>query len=286
MDPVIPKLPSKCSKDVKAVNLSRFQMSPLTNLSQIPRYQEYKPTEECLTEHYKCLPTTHTLPLSDGSLTEHLSNPQFMANPSLPNILQSEVVDWSCKSLDPTYESLLFDSKTSDLKSKVNKRSRLVKQVWESKNVSKEKRFKIEDYNPDNGCPKCLKNFSSLSALRYHLIQHKDKFLCELCARFISFHKNMQHSRQHSLVGDKFKCKSCNKILLSEASLINHSKIHEGYKYFCSKCPRKFFQKSNLLVHIEKMHCALPLYPFSCAVCSKSFRNKLSLAHHEVRHRK
>ena len=122
-------------------------------------------------------------------------------------------------------------------------------------------------------CPDCSKQFSSMPALKYHLLQHNNpkKFLCKLCDRFLPLRKQTLHSKLHAKLGDKFKCKICDKVLVNEGSLANHSKIHEGFNYRCKYCPRSFFQKSNLNVHIEKMH------KFKSKICDKVLVNKGSL---------
>lgn len=126
----------------------------------------------------------------------------------------------------------------------------------------------------DSGCcPDCLKQFSSMSALGYHLLQHKNpkKFFCKLCDRFLPLPKQTLHSKLHAKVGNKFKCKICDKFFIKDGSLANHNKIHEGFKYRCKYCPRSFFQKSNLNVHIKKMH------KFKSKICDKVLVNKGSL---------
>ena len=140
-------------------------------------------------------------------------------------------------------------------------------------------------FDPSKRCPKCFKAFSSESALKYHLEQHnnKSKFLCKDCQRFILFSKKKVHVKMHIQAGEKFKCKICQKIFLNPSSLITHAKIHKEYEYPCTKCTRKFALKSNMKVHMEKIHSVKHNYP--CSVCNKSFLNRLSLAHHEFRHK-
>ena len=132
-----------------------------------------------------------------------------------------------------------------------------------------------------NKCTICSKTFSFETGLKYHLEQHKNKnkFYCELCQRFVWVTKKKLHVKQHEKAGSKFKCDTCQRICLRQAYLEQHRLTHQEAQYPCRKCSKKFVSKTNLKVHMAKMHSAQGSFP--CTVCQKIFKSKLSLTHHQ-----
>merc|ERR1719369_1266476 len=70
----------------------------------------------------------------------------------------------------------------------------------------------------------------------------------------------------------------CGKYFLSKSRLKQHTIIHnDNYKHPCSLCDRKFHQKANLEVHMERKHSPLNfISKHECTICGKSF-SKFSL---------
>ncbi|XP_029448410.1 gastrula zinc finger protein XlCGF57.1-like isoform X2 [Rhinatrema bivittatum] len=79
-----------------------------------------------------------------------------------------------------------------------------------------------------------------------------------------------------------FSCTECGKNFLCKAGLRRHQKIHSmGKKPFTrAKRDKNFNQKINLIE--QKIHTN---ETFSCTVCGKSFRHKISLRRHKKMHK-
>ena len=135
--------------------------------------------------------------------------------------------------------------------------------------------------NDSDNCPDCMKSFTSVPALRDHLMQHRDpkQFLCELCDRFLPKRLKKAHNKLHTKVGDKFKCMICDKSFMTNVSLSNHISNHKSAKFCCETCPQRFFLKKNLKVHIENVHTKVE-DKFKCKICNKVLANEGSLANH------
>ncbi|KAG4080033.1 hypothetical protein HA402_006345 [Bradysia odoriphaga] len=70
---------------------------------------------------------------------------------------------------------------------------------------------------------------------------------------------------------------------LSRVSLQKHSKVHTNdFRYVCDHCDRKFYAKSDLILHMYS-HKTSPL-PFQCDECDKSFSAKFKLNQHIMTH--
>lgn len=93
----------------------------------------------------------------------------------------------------------------------------------------------------------------------------------------LKYHENRHNNIQHV-------CNECGRTFLSSISLQKHSKVHTGdFKYTCDHCDMKFYNKSELILHMYN-HKKIPL-PFTCDTCDKSFSAKFKLNQHVETHK-
>ncbi|KAJ8919680.1 hypothetical protein NQ315_006208 [Exocentrus adspersus] len=143
-------------------------------------------------------------------------------------------------------------------------------------------------------CQFCKKFFLRLNYLEMHRTYgcsanpHRSRPLCDFCGRkFCQPQKLKVHiKRMHSDLSEvlkEFQCKSCLKILGSRAALQRHSKeVHQKQidgACSCSRCGKKFQNKSNLKIHMLT-HSGIK--PFKCAAdsCKAAFTTKQCLQFH------
>ncbi|XP_018567785.1 uncharacterized protein LOC108908278 [Anoplophora glabripennis] len=143
-------------------------------------------------------------------------------------------------------------------------------------------------------CQFCKKFFLRLNYLEMHRTYgcsanpHRSRPLCDFCGRkFCQPQKLKVHiKRMHSDFSEvlkEFQCKSCLKILGSRAALQRHSKeVHQKQidgACSCSRCGKKFQNKSNLKIHMLT-HSGIK--PFKCIAdnCKAAFTTKQCLQFH------
>ncbi|CAG9821719.1 unnamed protein product [Phaedon cochleariae] len=143
-------------------------------------------------------------------------------------------------------------------------------------------------------CQFCKKFFLRLNYLEMHRTYgcsanpQRTCPLCDFCGKkFCQPQKLKVHiKRMHSDISEvlkEFQCKSCMKILGSRAALQRHAKeVHEKQadgQCFCSRCGKKFQNKSNLKIHMLT-HSGIK--PFKCHIsnCNSAFTTKQCLQFH------
>ncbi|KAG5873399.1 hypothetical protein JTB14_017986 [Gonioctena quinquepunctata] len=141
-------------------------------------------------------------------------------------------------------------------------------------------------------CQFCKKFFLRLNYLEMHRTYgcsanpHRSRPLCDFCGKkFCQPQKLKVHiKRMHSDMSQvlkEFQCKDCLKILGSRAALQRHSKeVHQKQtegQCSCSRCGKKFQNKSNLKIHMLT-HSGIK--PFKCNHCDAAFTTKQCLQFH------
>ncbi|KAI8431174.1 hypothetical protein MSG28_001213 [Choristoneura fumiferana] len=136
-------------------------------------------------------------------------------------------------------------------------------------------------------CTECDYASVELSKLRRHVRCHTGErpYQCPDCtyASPDTF-KLKRHLRTHT--GEKpYKCDSCNMCFTQSNSLKAHKLIHnvaEKPVYRCELCPAKCGRKTDLRIHIQKLHTSDT--PLKCKRCGKSFPDRYSCKLHNKTH--
>lgn len=119
-------------------------------------------------------------------------------------------------------------------------------------------------------------------------VQHYEEFhpeekryTCKFCKlHFRYIREVLEHQRRHT--GERpFKCDKCGKGFVNDRHLASHKKYRHPDRirlntFACSKCERKFNNKSALTAHMYK-HSETVAF---CKTCGRSFRFKTQFARH------
>ncbi|KAG6456307.1 transcriptional repressor CTCF isoform X2 [Manduca sexta] len=136
-------------------------------------------------------------------------------------------------------------------------------------------------------CTECDYASVELSKLRRHVRCHTGErpYQCPHCtyASPDTF-KLKRHLRTHT--GEKpYKCEHCNMCFTQSNSLKAHKLIHNVSKkpvYACELCPAKCGRKTDLRIHVQKLHTSDK--PLKCKRCGKSFPDRYSCKVHNKTH--
>lgn len=136
-------------------------------------------------------------------------------------------------------------------------------------------------------CTECDYASVELSKLRRHVRCHTGErpYQCPHCtyASPDTF-KLKRHLRTHT--GEKpYKCEHCNMRFTQSNSLKTHKLIHnvaEKPVYACELCPAKCGRKTDLRIHVQKLHTSDK--PLKCRRCGKSFPDRYSCKVHSKTH--
>lgn len=145
-------------------------------------------------------------------------------------------------------------------------------------------------------CTICHKHFIAKGSFKRHLLAEHGRpnpsdmqnsslglnaAKCNICGKV---YKTMEHLLQHKQEKHVscFKCDQCDKIFATERERKKHKiKVHEGRKFLCTVCGKKFHYKGGLTNH-SKIH--MPVRPFPCEVCEKRFIDASELRRHTMKH--
>ena len=147
----------------------------------------------------------------------------------------------------------------------------------------------------DYFCNKCNEDFSSLIALKKHMVElhnivdpHSHLNSTLNSKSLIKKHSNKKKqghtidSKEKMLIDKaKVKCKYCEIVFNSFGALNDHVKIYHGYK--CEKCSEMFPSKYKLKVHLTSVHESLEKESFQCDKCGDTFTTKISCNKHVKR---
>ncbi|XP_069364846.1 transcriptional repressor CTCF-like isoform X2 [Maniola hyperantus] len=136
-------------------------------------------------------------------------------------------------------------------------------------------------------CTECDYASVELSKLRRHVRCHTGErpYQCPHCtyASQDTF-KLKRHMRTHT--GEKpYKCDHCNMCFTQSNSLKAHKLIHnvsEKPVFPCELCPTKCGRKTDLRIHVQKLHTSDK--PLKCKRCGKSFPDRYSCKIHNKTH--
>ncbi|CAH2103286.1 unnamed protein product [Euphydryas editha] len=136
-------------------------------------------------------------------------------------------------------------------------------------------------------CTECDYASVELSKLRRHVRCHTGErpYQCPHCtyASQDTF-KLKRHLRTHT--GEKpYKCDHCNMCFTQSNSLKAHKLIHnvsEKPVFACELCPTKCGRKTDLRIHVQKLHTSDK--PLKCKRCGKSFPDRYSCKMHNKTH--
>uniref|UniRef100_A0A1B6J6N9 Protein krueppel n=1 Tax=Homalodisca liturata TaxID=320908 RepID=A0A1B6J6N9_9HEMI len=143
--------------------------------------------------------------------------------------------------------------------------------------------------NPDKvtKCNICGDSFDNNDLLREHKSTHvAEGVLSEEDLKSIEIKVEDKISdvkvirkRRTDIVG--LKCPECNKQYNTRKNLLRHVQIHKDKQFSCNICPKKFFRREHLKVHLAKHKI---VKPYACEICSKRFVKEEQLANHMSRH--
>lgn len=135
-------------------------------------------------------------------------------------------------------------------------------------------------------CPDCDYMSVELSKLKRHMRCHSGErpYQCPHCtyASPDTF-KLKRHLRIHT--GEKpYECDICHARFTQSNSLKAHRTIHTGDKpvYQCELCPTTCGRKTDLRLHVQKLHTSER--PMHCKMCGKSFPDRYTLKVHKKTH--
>ncbi|XP_053978850.1 zinc finger protein 91-like [Hylaeus volcanicus] len=148
---------------------------------------------------------------------------------------------------------------------------------------------KCSEKNPDQvrKCNICGDSFENNEILREHRAKHvTEGILTEEDLRDIEPRpeekkpgEKIGRKRRTDIVG--LECTECNKQYTSRKGLLRHIQVHEGKKYLCDICPKKFYRREHLKIHVAKHNM---IKPYKCGRCSKRFIKEEQLTNHLSKH--
>ncbi|XP_076334328.1 uncharacterized protein LOC143238200 isoform X1 [Tachypleus tridentatus] len=135
-------------------------------------------------------------------------------------------------------------------------------------------------------CTECDYASVELSKLKRHMRCHTGErpYQCPHCTYASpDTYKLKRHLRIHT--GEKpYECEVCHARFTQSNSLKAHRMIHSGNKpvYQCEFCPTTCGRKTDLRIHVQKLHTSDK--PLKCKRCGKSFPDRYSLKVHIKTH--
>ncbi|OXU23554.1 hypothetical protein TSAR_013204 [Trichomalopsis sarcophagae] len=149
---------------------------------------------------------------------------------------------------------------------------------------------KCSEKNPDQvrKCNICGDTFENNDILKEHRAKHvMEGILTEEDLREIEPRPEDRNAekttrkRRTDIVG--LECTECNKRYTSRKGLLRHIQVHEGKKYLCDICPKKFYRREHLKIHVAKHNM---VKPYKCPRCTKRFIKEEQLNNHITKHDK
>ncbi len=143
-----------------------------------------------------------------------------------------------------------------------------------------------------HGCQHCEKQFTSQTDKTCHerrVHTGEKPYSCSKCDKhfYTSSDKNQHDAKKHSKTPRVcYPCLYCGKLFSMKLSLKDHENIHTGEKpYKCKSCDEIFASSATLRNHTIKYHKSIERYKrFVCTYCGDNFTSVQSLCHHERTH--
>lgn len=148
---------------------------------------------------------------------------------------------------------------------------------------------KCSEKNPEQvrKCNICGDRFENHEMLRVHRMTHvtegilteEDLMDMEPVSDVEEKKEKIVRKRRTDIVG--LECTECNKQYTSRKGLLRHIQVHEGKKFLCDICPKKFYRREHLKLHVAKHNM---VKPYKCHRCTKRFIKEDQLIAHLSKH--
>ncbi|XP_049881047.1 zinc finger protein 480-like [Pectinophora gossypiella] len=184
-----------------------------------------------------------------------------------------------------------------------------VKQKYKhSKQKTKQKvRQKVEK---DIQCKICNKVLANLYTYNSHMLRHTGcRYVCEHCAKkYVTYAELQYHLASSHDIGPHHICKECGFKAPRKFDLVEHIRLHTGERPFacdkcgltfrrrfvwkkhalyhmektvqCPRCPRKFYQRSEMLAHANNVHERV--YVYACNECDVTYARPATVRRHLI----
>lgn len=131
-------------------------------------------------------------------------------------------------------------------------------------------------------CEVCGRSFNRRSIYKCHLQTHSTNFpyKCQYCP-YKGRNSGLLaiHLRTHT--GDyRYQCTVCSARFLTSSNLNRHMSKHQGRKFACDTCKRRFYSKHELEQHFKVDHLGIKEY--ICNVCDKAFGYRNAMKKHQL----
>jgi len=116
--------------------------------------------------------------------------------------------------------------------------------------------------------------------MRMRAKSREREHVCKVCRKGFKYKKLLDdHIVIHSKEKAAFRCDQCDISCTSAGNLNKHKqKVHEGIRYECPECGRKFGEKCHVTKHIKAVHLGEKMY--KCHKCGMKFGRKGTLNRH------
>lgn len=162
----------------------------------------------------------------------------------------------------------------------------------------------------DITCKICNKVLANISTYQCHMQSHNGyRYVCEHCAKGFAIHAQLQyHQAAVHNIGRTYICKQCGFKAARRWDLVEHERVHSGERPYacdkcgltfrrrfvwkkhaiyhmektiqCPQCPRKFYQRGEMLAHANNVHERV--YIYACNVCEVTYAKPSSVRRHLV----
>ncbi|CAH0715101.1 unnamed protein product, partial [Brenthis ino] len=157
-------------------------------------------------------------------------------------------------------------------------------------------------------CNICNKELSNQHTYRHHMQRHNGcRYICEHCGKGFPVRTELQiHQVSRHGTGPYLQCSTCPFKAPRKFDLIEHERIHSGERPYtcekcgltfrrrgiwkkhliyhtekkiqCPQCPRKFFQRSEMLAHANNVHDRV--YVYLCNKCGATYAKTATVRRH------